>query len=89
MPANPFETPEETRKANIARVKTEREDMDEVRGFGNAGVVGDAINKTIGERIMDSETVTGAVERTFEDPNATLGSIVISVTSPIRERRRR
>lgn len=89
MLANPFETPKEVREANIARVKAKREALDEVRGFGNPGVIGDAINNTIGERIMDSESVTDVADRVFEDPNATLGSLAVSVTAPIRGRHQR
>lgn len=73
--ANPFETSSADKAANLARVQAEREALDEIRGFGNPGVVGGIINNTIGERPMDSHTAHEAAERAFGDPNAIIGGL--------------
>ena len=67
MPANPFATSEAQKAANLAHVRRERDALDEIRGFGNEGVLMETA-MDVGEKLMDvGEQATESFERAVED----------------------
>lgn len=65
---------------NLERVRAEREAKEEIHGpHGSDGVIGDAVNNTIGLRLMDSPTLNEAADRAFGDPNAIIGGLAVGL----------
>jgi hypothetical protein len=84
MPANPFAASEADKAANLAQVKTHREELDEIRGtHGSDGPLVDAISK-FGLRAMDrGEEISAGFEHAAED----LGVLAVTAPQTIREHR--
>lgn len=80
---NPFEASPEAKEANLARVKAERDALDETRGYGSDGVVVDAVSK-FGLKAMD--TGEKAAEG-FSNAASDLGTLAVTGPSVLRERR--
>lgn len=74
---NPFETSEADKAANLARVKAERDALDEIRGYGSDGVVVDAISE-FGLKAMDASEKAA---EGFTNAVSDLGALAVTAPS--------
>jgi hypothetical protein len=80
---NPFETPEADKAANLARVKAQRDALDEIRGYGSDGVVVDAVSE-FGLKAMDASEKAA---EGFTNAASDLGTLAVTAPSVIKEKR--